>query len=39
MLILQVDDFLEKSTREEQQGLVVDAIPDADLFFVDKVGP
>lgn len=35
---LQVEDFLEKSTREERQGLAFDAIPDADLFYVDKVG-
>ena len=34
---MQVDDFLEKSTREERQGLAVEGIPDADLFFVDKV--
>ena len=33
----QVQDFLEKSTREERQGLVVDGVPDAELFFVDKV--
>ncbi len=33
----QVQEFLEKSTREERQGLVVDGVPDAELFFVDKV--
>lgn len=32
----QVQDFLEKSTREERQGLAVEGIPDADLFYVDK---
>ena len=31
-------DFIEKSTREERQGLVFEGVPDADLFFVDKVG-
>lgn len=35
--IVQVDDFLEKSTREERQGLAVEGIPDADLFYEDKV--
>jgi hypothetical protein len=34
---VQVDDHLEKFTREERQGLVVEGIPDADLFYVDKV--
>jgi hypothetical protein len=34
---LQVEDHLEKSTREERQGLAVEGIPDADLFYVDKV--
>ncbi|GAB4816704.1 hypothetical protein N2152v2_003750 [Parachlorella kessleri] len=33
-----VTDFIEKSTREERQGLVFEGVPDADLFFVDK-GP
>ncbi|KAI7842991.1 hypothetical protein COHA_003396 [Chlorella ohadii] len=33
-----VQDFLEKSTREERQGLLVDGVPDAELFFVDKGG-
>jgi nucleolar protein 53 len=34
---MQVDNFLERTTREERQGLsVIDGIPDADLFFVDK---
>lgn len=37
-LPVQVDDFLEKSTREERQGLAFEGVPDADLFFVDKVG-
>jgi hypothetical protein len=32
-----VTDFLEKETREERQGLNVDRVPDAELFFVDKV--
>lgn len=31
-----VEDHLEKSTREERQGLAVEGIPDADLFYVDK---
>lgn len=31
-----VEDFLEKSTREERQGLAFEGVPDADLFFVDK---
>jgi hypothetical protein len=35
---VQVEDHLEKSTREERQGLAVEGIPDADLFYVDKVG-
>ena len=34
---VQVTDFLEKETREERQGLAVEGVPDADLFFVDKV--
>ncbi len=34
----QVEDFLEKSTRDERQGLAVEGVPDADLFFEDKVG-
>ncbi|KAL4860137.1 Ribosome biogenesis protein NOP53 [Chlorella vulgaris] len=33
-----VTDFLEKETREERQGLNVDRVPDAELFFVDKAG-
>lgn len=37
-LFAQVEDFLEKSTREERQGLTVEGVPDADLFFEDKVG-
>lgn len=36
----EVDDFLEKTTREERQGLVIDTLPNDDLFFVDTVcGP
>lgn len=35
----EVEDFLEKSTREAQQGLQVDSVPDNDLFFVDTVCP
>jgi nucleolar protein 53 len=31
----QVDDALEKETREERQGLAVEGIPDGDLFYVD----
>ncbi|PSC76643.1 Nop53 (60S ribosomal biogenesis) [Micractinium conductrix] len=31
-----VEDFLEKSTREERQGLAVEGVPDAELFFEDK---
>jgi hypothetical protein len=34
---VQVEDHLETSTREERQGLAVEGIPDADLFYVDKV--
>ena len=34
---VQVTDFLEKETREERQGLAVEGVPDADLFFIDKV--
>jgi len=32
-----VEEFLEKTTREERQGLAVEGVPDADLFFEDKV--
>ena len=32
-----MEDNLEKATREDRQGLDLDLIPDADLFFVDKV--
>jgi len=28
------DDFVEKTSREERQGILVDGIPDAELFFV-----
>ncbi len=34
---MQVEEYLEKSTREERQGLAFEGVPDADLFFVDKV--
>ncbi|KAL4434252.1 hypothetical protein ABPG75_000693 [Micractinium tetrahymenae] len=34
----EVEDFLEKSTRDERQGLAVEGVPDADLFFEDKAG-
>lgn len=34
--LLQVENFFEKSSREQQQGLDFEGIPDADLFFVDK---
>lgn len=33
---LQVEDYLEKTGREERLGLAVGGVPDADLFFEDK---
>jgi len=33
---MQVEDFLEKKTREERLGPRVEKLPDDDLFFVDK---
>ena len=32
---MQVEEYLERKTREEQLGLNLDSVPDADLFFVD----
>lgn len=32
-----MDDYLETKTREERQGLAFEGIPDADLFYEDKV--
>ena len=32
---LQVEEFLEKKTRQERLGPVVEKLPDEDLFFVD----
>lgn len=36
VLAMQVEEFLEKKTRDERLGPSVDTLPDKDLFFVDK---